>query len=50
MIREGYYWPKMEEEAENFVAKCDKCQRYGNNMHRPMELLHSVIAPWPFMK
>ncbi|XP_070028870.1 uncharacterized protein [Nicotiana sylvestris] len=40
----------MEEEAENFVAKCDKCQRYGNNMHRPVELLHPVIAPWPFMK
>ncbi|XP_070026060.1 uncharacterized protein [Nicotiana sylvestris] len=40
----------MEEEAENFVANCDKCQRYGNNMHRPAELLHPVIAPWPFMK
>nr|XP_016500137.1 PREDICTED: uncharacterized protein LOC107818609 [Nicotiana tabacum] len=40
----------MEEEAENFVAKCDKCQRYANNMHRPAELLHSVISPWPFMK
>ncbi|XP_070014520.1 uncharacterized protein [Nicotiana sylvestris] len=40
----------MEEEAEGFVAKCDKCQRYGNNMHRPAELLHLVVAPWPFMK
>ncbi|XP_070008376.1 uncharacterized protein [Nicotiana sylvestris] len=50
MIRMGYYWPKMEEEAENFVAKCDKFQRYGNNMHRPAELLHPVIASWPFMK
>ncbi|XP_070009539.1 uncharacterized protein [Nicotiana sylvestris] len=40
----------MEEEVENFVAKCDKCQRNGNNMHRPTELLHPVIAPWPFMK
>nr|XP_033516401.1 uncharacterized protein LOC117280765 [Nicotiana tomentosiformis] len=40
----------MEEEAENFVARCDKCQRYANNMHRPAELFHSVISPWPFMK
>ncbi|XP_070007588.1 uncharacterized protein [Nicotiana sylvestris] len=40
----------MEEEAESFVAKCDKCQRYGNNMHRPAELLHPVTAPWTFMK
>ncbi|XP_016485639.2 uncharacterized protein LOC107806040 [Nicotiana tabacum] len=40
----------MEEDAESFVAKCDKCQRYGNNMHRPAELLHTVISPWIFMK
>ncbi|XP_075086064.1 uncharacterized protein LOC142168809 [Nicotiana tabacum] len=25
LIRTGYYWPKMEEDAENLVAKCDKC-------------------------
>ncbi|XP_075074522.1 uncharacterized protein LOC142162110 [Nicotiana tabacum] len=50
IIRAGYYWPKMEEEAKYFVAKCDKCQRYGNNMHRPAELLHPVVAPWRFMK
>ncbi|XP_070009957.1 uncharacterized protein [Nicotiana sylvestris] len=28
LIRAGYYRPKMEEEAERLVAKCDKCQRY----------------------
>nr|XP_016505538.1 PREDICTED: uncharacterized protein LOC107823410 [Nicotiana tabacum] len=50
MIRVGYYWSKIEEDAENVVAKCDKCQRYGNNIHRPAELLHSIVAPWPFMK
>ncbi|XP_070019375.1 uncharacterized protein [Nicotiana sylvestris] len=50
LIRAGYYWPKMEEEANGFVSKCDKCQRYDNNMHRPAELLHPAISPWPFMK
>ncbi|XP_070046208.1 uncharacterized protein [Nicotiana tomentosiformis] len=40
----------MEEDAKRFVAKCDRCQRYGNNMHHPAELLHTVISPWPFMK
>nr|XP_018627225.1 uncharacterized protein LOC108945632 [Nicotiana tomentosiformis] len=23
---------------------------YANNMHQPAEFLHSIIAPWPFMK
>ncbi|XP_070013558.1 uncharacterized protein [Nicotiana sylvestris] len=50
IIRARYYWPKMEEETESFVAKCDRYQRYGNNMHQPAELLHPVIALWPFMK
>nr|XP_033517591.1 uncharacterized protein LOC117281855 [Nicotiana tomentosiformis] len=50
LIRAGYYWPKVEEDAEIFVAECDKCQRYDNNMHRPAKLLHTVISPWPFMK
>ncbi|XP_070047081.1 uncharacterized protein [Nicotiana tomentosiformis] len=50
LIRAGYYRPKMEEDANIFVAKCDKRQRYANNMHRPAELLHAVISPWLFMK
>ncbi|XP_075083302.1 uncharacterized protein LOC142167047 [Nicotiana tabacum] len=50
LIRAGYYWPKIEEDAENFVTKCDKCQRYANNMHRPAELLHTVISLWLSMK
>ncbi|XP_075109202.1 uncharacterized protein LOC142180991 [Nicotiana tabacum] len=31
IISVGYYYPNMEEEAEHFVAKCDKCQRYVVN-------------------
>ncbi|XP_009781110.2 uncharacterized protein [Nicotiana sylvestris] len=50
LIRAGYYCLKREEDVEIFVAKCDTCQRYGNNMHRPAELLHPVIPPWPFIK
>nr|XP_033509113.1 uncharacterized protein LOC117274010 [Nicotiana tomentosiformis] len=48
--RAGYYWPKMKDEAEKFIARCDKCQRYANNMHRLAELLNSIISLWPFMK
>ena len=26
----GYFWPTMQQDAANFVKKCDSCQRYGN--------------------
>ncbi|XP_070011375.1 uncharacterized protein [Nicotiana sylvestris] len=44
LIRAGYYWPKMEEEAESFVAKCDKCQRYGET---PFSLVYGTEALIP---
>ena len=26
----GYYWPSLRRDAEEYVKKCDKCQRYSN--------------------
>ncbi|XP_062075233.1 uncharacterized protein LOC133779267 [Humulus lupulus] len=28
-MRQGYYWPYMESDANDFARKCDKCQRFG---------------------
>ncbi|XP_062075224.1 uncharacterized protein LOC133779256 [Humulus lupulus] len=28
-MRQGYYWPSMERDANDFARKCDKCQRFG---------------------
>lgn len=25
IMRAGYFWPKMQKEAKEFVKKCDKC-------------------------
>jgi len=30
IMRAGYFWPTMLQEATEFVRKCDSCQRYGN--------------------
>ena len=30
IMRTGYFWPIMEQGTEEFVKKCDSCQRYGN--------------------
>ncbi|XP_062109404.1 uncharacterized protein LOC133820020 [Humulus lupulus] len=29
-MRQGYYWPSMERDANDFARKCDKCQRHAN--------------------
>ncbi|XP_030945656.1 uncharacterized protein LOC115970125 [Quercus lobata] len=29
IMRTGYFWPTMQQDAANFVKKCDSCQRYG---------------------
>ena len=30
LIRMGYYWPTMQNDAIAYVKTCDKCQRFGN--------------------
>ena len=30
IMRTGYFWPTMQQDAAKFVWKCDSCQRYGN--------------------
>ena len=30
IMRVGYFWPIMQQDATDFVTKCDNRQRYGN--------------------
>nr|XP_009801319.1 PREDICTED: uncharacterized protein LOC104247070 [Nicotiana sylvestris] len=50
LVRAGYYWPCMEQDAKDFVRKFNKCQRYAPLVHQPEEPLHSILFPLPFMK
>ena len=40
----------MKQDSEDFLLKCDMCQRFGNVIHVSAEALHSVTSPWPFYK
>jgi len=40
----------MRKDAIQFSKKCDACQKHAPMIHQPAELLHSISAPWPFMK
>ncbi|GKU90939.1 hypothetical protein SLEP1_g4880 [Rubroshorea leprosula] len=48
LLRHGYYWPTMVEDAQNYVKKCPTCQFNADGIHMPGEMLSSLTSPWPF--
>ncbi|GKV52282.1 hypothetical protein SLEP1_g58870 [Rubroshorea leprosula] len=48
VLRQGYYWPNMQEDAKKFVQRCQKCQFFAHLTHQPAEELTSLTAPWLF--
>ncbi|GKU94659.1 hypothetical protein SLEP1_g8119 [Rubroshorea leprosula] len=48
VLRQGYYWPNMQEDAKKFMQRCQKCQFFAHLTHQLAEELTSMTAPWPF--
>ena len=38
----------MQKEVQEYVKKCDQCQKFTPNIHQPGEVLNSLSSPWPF--
>ena len=38
-ITQGYWWLSMQKEVQEYVKKCDQCQRFALNI---------LSSPWPF--
>ena len=47
-ITRGYWWPNMQKEAQEYVKKCDQCQRFALNIHKPGGILNPLSSLWPF--
>ena len=47
-ITQGYWWPKMQREALEYVKKCHQCQQYAPSIHKPGGILNPLSSPWPF--
>ena len=47
-ITQGYWWPNMQKEAQEYVKKCDQCQRFAPNIHQLGGVLNPLSSPWPF--
>ena len=48
VITQGYWWPGMQKEAQEYVKKCDQCQRFAPNIHQLGGVLNPLSNPWPF--
>ena len=38
----------MQKEAQEYVKKCDQCQRFALNIHQPNGILNPLSSRWPF--
>ena len=48
VITQGYWWPNTQKEAQEYVKKCDQCQRFAPNIHQPGGVFNPLSSPWPF--
>ena len=44
-ITQGYWWPNMQKEVQEYVKKCDPCQRFASNIHNPEGVLNLLSSP-----
>ena len=47
-LTQGYWWLNMQKEAQEYVKKCDQCQRFAPNIHQPGGVLNPLSNPWSF--
>ena len=47
-ITQGYWWSNIQKEAQEYVKKCDQCQRFAPNIHQLGGVLNPLSSPWSF--
>ncbi|CAA0824254.1 Unknown protein, partial [Striga hermonthica] len=48
ILRAGYFWPTMREDAKVMVKKCLQCQKHDPLIHQPAEAMMTMGASIPF--
>ena len=38
----------MQKEVQEYVRKCDQCQKFAPNIHQPRGVLNPLSSPWSF--
>ena len=48
LVQKIIFWPTMQQDAANFIKRCDSCQRYRNVQRVLGEKMTTISLPWPF--
>ena len=48
IIRYGYFWSTMHEDAQELVRRCDECQKFVVIVRQPPENMMTMGSTWPF--
>ncbi|XP_059635404.1 uncharacterized protein LOC132277581 [Cornus florida] len=48
VLTQGYFWPYLARNAEEYAQRCDKCQHHDPMKHQPTKDLHAMANPWLF--
>ncbi|XP_057545841.1 uncharacterized protein LOC130824839 [Amaranthus tricolor] len=50
VLRSGYYWPSLREDAEYLIKRCPECQYHSKIGRKPSNYLTAIQAVLPFDK
>lgn len=50
ILRQGFFWPTLRKECEEFIKKCVPCQLHENVSHRPTTAINPILVPCPFFQ
>ncbi|XP_052206772.1 uncharacterized protein LOC127811099 [Diospyros lotus] len=48
VLRAGFFWPTLKQDAAQKVQTCDKCQKHGPLTLRPPSSIQPIFQPLPF--
>ena len=47
-MAQGFWWPNMQQDAAEYVKKCEQCQRHALIIHQLGGNLNPITSLWPF--
>ena len=48
-LTQEYWWLDMQKEVQEYVKKCNQCQRFAPNIHQPGRVLNPFSSSWPLL-